>query len=110
MGGKGLDRILLAIVAVVALFGAVDALIIGEPDLLLLFVVILAMTLILLVRAIQARRAIRLRPDLGRWLRTRGRITGEPANEIADRAMANYRQQLGEGPDQVAAEDQQREA
>ena len=110
MGGKGLDRILLAIVVVVALFGAVDALIIGEPDLLLLFVVILVMTLILLVRAIQARRAIRLRPDLGRWLRNRGRMTGESAHDLADRAVANYRQQLGEGPDQVAAEDQEREA
>ena len=109
MGGQGLDRTLLAIVALIALFGAVDAWVIGEPDLLLLFVIILVVTLVVFLRAMRERRAIRLRPDLSRWLRSRGRMTGEPAQDLADRAVANYRLQLGESPDQTSAQDPKRE-
>jgi len=110
VGGQGLDRTLLAVVAVIALFGAVDAWVIGEPDLLLLFVIILVVTLVVFLRAMRERRAIRLRPDLSRWLRSRGRMTGEPAQDLADRAVANYRLQLGESPERSSAQDPERES
>jgi len=37
------------------------------------------------------RRSLPLRPDLAGWVRARAAATGEPAERLANRAMAAYR-------------------
>ncbi|MBI2168267.1 MAG: hypothetical protein HYU28_02025 [Actinobacteria bacterium] len=50
--------------------------------------------------AITSRRPHRVdvRVDLWRWLRAREELTGEPADVIAERAIAQYRLRLEGGP------------
>lgn len=50
--------------------------------------------------AIAARRPhrVNVRVDLWRWLRAREELTGEPADVIAERAIAQYRLRLEGGP------------
>lgn len=97
-GGMGsvTDRVLLLAVALVALAGVFDAIIIRQYELILLFAVILGMAFVLLARSFSKRRALRVRADLAKWLIRRSNLTGESAEQIADRALATYRLQLGE--------------
>ncbi len=98
MGGSRTDRVLLVAVGLLALAGLFDAWVIGEPDLVVLSTALLGFCAVLLVRTLSSRRPVRVRADLARWLSQRSDITGEPAERIADRALASYRVQLGEEP------------
>ena len=42
------------------------------------------------------REAVRLRPDLSHWLGERAAMTGEERDVLADRALAHYRDRLGD--------------
>lgn len=42
------------------------------------------------------RDAVRLRPDLADWLGERAAMTGEDRDVLADRALAHYRDRLGD--------------
>lgn len=99
MGASRTDRIMILAVVLVALTGLFDAWIIEEPETALLFVVLLILGLVLLARTVSKRRPLRVRADLAGWMQQRSDLTGEPVEQIADRALATYRLQLGEGVD-----------
>jgi hypothetical protein len=53
----------------------------------------------------RARNSMSVRRDLWDWLRSREELTGEPATDIAERAISSYRSRLeggGEGPPSAA--------
>jgi hypothetical protein len=75
-------------VAVVAAVGLLDA-VIGEVwDLAVLFGVVLALAGWSLARLSSGRRPMTLRRDLAARLIHRSRVTGEPIEQMADRAVA----------------------
>ena len=74
----------------------VDSIISREPDLLVLFVVVLGCGLALAFALAADRRSVPVRVDLAKWLRDRSTLTGEDPGRLADRAIATYRLQLGE--------------
>jgi hypothetical protein len=66
-----------------------------------LFLIAEVFLIYLALAGTRARNAMPVRRDLSEWLRSREDLTGEPASEIADRAIASYRTRLeggGEGP------------
>ena len=97
-----LTTFLVVLAALATLVGAVDAAIGGEGDLFVVFVVALALQVVLLVRLNVGRPSVPLRIDLVRWLRERAAATGEPMDQIADRAVATYRAGLSEAHDEEA--------
>ncbi len=99
MGATRTDRVLILAVVLVALAGFLDAWVIEEPEIALLFGAVLILGLALLARTLSKRRPLRVRADLAGWMQQRSDLTGEPVEQIADRALATYRLQLGEGPD-----------
>jgi hypothetical protein len=84
-------RLVLVLLCVVALVGAVDAVVEGHWDLAAVFGSILALTVLLLLRHQSRRPPVPLRGDLVAWLRERGTATGEDPEIIADRALSAYR-------------------
>ena len=94
------DRVLILAVVLVALTGLFDAWVIEEPETALLFGTALALALVLLARTLSKRRPLRVRADLAVWMQQRSDLTGEPVEQIADRALATYRLQLGEEADE----------
>lgn len=99
MGASRTDRILILAVLLVALAGLFDAWVIEEPETAVLFGTVLILGLVLLARTMSKRRPLRVRADLGGWLQQQSDLTGEPVEQVADRALATYRLQLGEGPE-----------
>ena len=99
MATSRIDRVLILAIVLVALAGFFDAWVIEEPDLVVLFVTILVIGLVLLARTLSKRRSLRVRADLAAWLQQRSDLTGESPEQLADRALATYRLQLGEGVD-----------
>lgn len=95
MGTSRTDLFLVLAVGLVALAGLFDAWVIEEPDLVALFAAVLVLCAAVVIRSLY-RRGVRVRADLARWLQRRSDLTGEPVGQIADRALAAYRQQLGE--------------
>lgn len=75
---------------IVATVGAVDALASEEWDLLAVFLLTIALQLTLWLRFRANRTAVTLRPDLARWLESHSRKTGEPIDDLLDRAVAWY--------------------
>lgn len=67
---------------------------------LLVAVLFLMGEVLVVYLAIAARRPHRVdvRVDLWRWLKAREELTGEPADVIAERAIAQYRLRLEGGP------------
>ncbi len=99
MGASRTDRILILAVVLVALTGLFDAWVIEEAETALLFGALLTLGLVLLARTLSKRRPFRVRADLAAWLRQRSDLTGEPVEQIVDRALATYRLELGEETD-----------
>lgn len=87
-------RVLVSIALIVAAVGAVDALFSREWDLLVVFVLAITLQLILWLRLRANRVPVTLRPDLARWLEHRSERSGEPFDDLLDRAVAWYRQRL----------------
>ncbi|MEO1060208.1 MAG: hypothetical protein AAFZ07_02230 [Actinomycetota bacterium] len=85
---------LVALAAIVAAVGVVDAIVSGEADFVAVFGVILLLLGLLLLQTRSSRVRVSLRADLVRWLRRRSAASGEPLETIADRALAAYRAQF----------------
>lgn len=98
-------KVLVALAAVPALVGVVDAALDRQLDLLVVFVLVSIPLLTLLAVLNWGRPAVTLRRDLALWLRDRAALTGEPMDAIANRLLASQRALLGEdeGDDAAAA-------
>lgn len=88
------NRVLLSIGLVVLAVGIVDSLISREWDLLVVFVVAGLIQLSLWMRQLANRRPVTLRPDLTQWVEQRAQRTGEPFDDMLDRAVAYYKHGL----------------
>jgi membrane protein implicated in regulation of membrane protease activity len=84
---------------VVALIGVLDALATRAWDLAAVLGLVVVLQLAVLSRARGRRRAVPVRDDLVRWLRSRSALSGEPVEVVADRAIASYRAQYGDEVD-----------
>lgn len=89
-----LNKLILAASVVVAAVGAVDALVGGTYDLVVVFILAGVLQLVLLIRLQSRRPAVPLRADLVTWLRDRSAEQGEPIGVIADRCVAACRADL----------------
>lgn len=72
----------------------------------ILFLIAEVFLIYLALAGARARNSLSVRRDLWDWLRSREDLTGEPAAEIVDRAVATYRMRLeggGEGPPSASA-------
>ncbi len=88
------DRFVQSVGLIVATVGALDAFISREWDLLVVFLLIVAVDLLLWLRLRAARTPVSLRPDLARWVDHQAQQTGEPFDDILDRAVARQRHEL----------------
>jgi hypothetical protein len=96
MPARYIHRGLIGTIVILAVVGVADSLISREPDLLVLFIAVLACGLGLALAIVADRRSVPVRVDLAKWLRDRSTLTGEDPGRLADRAIATYRLQLGE--------------
>jgi hypothetical protein len=87
-------RVLLSISLVVTGVGAIDAFISGEWDLLTVFLLSALVQVVIWLRQRAHRLPVTLRPDLARWLEDRSAESGEPFDDVLDRAVASYRHGL----------------
>jgi hypothetical protein len=81
----------LAVAASMCLIGAIDAALDSAWDQVALFLGAASMVALALLRQQPHRRAMTLRSDLFAWLLERSRLTGEPVEVMADRAVAAHR-------------------
>ncbi|KGN40705.1 hypothetical protein [Knoellia aerolata] len=88
------ERVLLLTIAGVAAVGLVDAALVREPDLVVLFAGVVVLCFVWFLLVPPSRRRLTTRADLFAWLQARSDLTGEPVGRIADRALATYRRQL----------------
>lgn len=88
------DRFVQSVGLIVATVGALDAFISREWDLLVVFLLIVAVNLLLWIRLRAARTPVSLRPDLARWVDHQAQRTGEPFEDILDRAVARHQHEL----------------
>jgi Flp pilus assembly protein TadB len=95
-----LRRAVMAAALLVALVGVVDALRGGEPDLAVLFVLLGTALTWLVAEASTRRPLVGVRADLARWIDERSALTGEPAERIVDRAVADHRARLDGAPNE----------
>lgn len=84
------SRIIVSVALVVAGVGALDALIGREWDLLVVFLLTISLQLILWLRLRANRIPVTIRPDLARWLERQSARSGEPFDDVLDRAVAWY--------------------
>lgn len=87
-------RALIVAGLIVALVGTVDAVRGGQTDLAVLFGVLAVLLAIGLATSWPRRRQIGVRADLARWIDDRSALTGESADRIIDRAVADQRDRL----------------
>lgn len=92
------NRLLLALVLVVAVVGLAEASVHGDWDVFVLFAAIAFVVTVLLLRTFVGRAAISLRRDLVEWLDERAVAGGEPPDRVADRAVSAYRAGLSVDP------------
>jgi hypothetical protein len=88
------NKLILAMAAVVCAVGAVDAGVGGDADLVAVFSLAGILQLALLVRLQGRRPAVPVRADLVAWLRDRAAADGEPIGAVADRCVAACRADL----------------
>ena len=98
------NRLLLALVVVVAVVGLADSSVQGDWDVFVLFAAIAVVVTVLLLRTFAGRVAISLRRDLVEWLDERAVAGGEPPERVADRAVSAYRAGLSVDPVAVTDE------
>jgi hypothetical protein len=87
-------RLLLSISLVVTVVGAVDALISSEWDLLSVFAFSGLLQLSIWLQQRGNRVPMTLRPDLSHWLVRQSQESGEPVDDIVDRAVTWYQHGL----------------
>lgn len=84
----------LSVASVVAVVGAFDAYIGGEWDFFVIFVIISLLLLVVWLRQRAPRVPMTVRSDLAQWLQHRADTSGEPIEDIVDRALSTYRMGL----------------
>lgn len=87
-------RVLVSLGLVISGVGALDAFISREWDLLAVFALSIVVQLTIWLRQRASRTPVTLRPDLAQWLDHRAHRTGEPLDDILDRAVAWHRHEL----------------
>jgi hypothetical protein len=91
--------LLLALAALATTVATIDAVTGRDWDLTALLAAAVALQVAAIAGVLGRRRSIELRPDLASWLREQAAATGEPAERVADRALAAYRAGLtGDSP------------
>ncbi len=81
-------RVLLSVSLVVTAVGGLDAFISREWDLLVVILLSGTLQLTLWLRHRANRTPVTLRPDLSRWLERQSQRSGEPFDDVLDRAVA----------------------
>lgn len=89
-------RVLISISLVITGVGALDALIGGQWDLLTVFALSAVVQITIWLRQRASRIPVTLRPDLASWIETQAQQTGEPFDDMLDRAVAWHRHGLYE--------------
>lgn len=87
-------RVLLTVSLIITGVGVLDAAIGSEWDLLIIFALSAALQLAIWLRQGASRRTTTIRPDLAQWLERRSESTGEPYEDVVDRALATFKQGL----------------
>jgi hypothetical protein len=87
-------RTMFAVTLVLCAVGVVGAVGSADPDLAVLFGAIALITVVLLVRTLAGRVLVPVRADLVRWMAGRAGVAGERTEDLADRAVAAYRDGL----------------
>lgn len=85
------ERALLVTVTLLSSIAAVDAAVGGAWDLVVLCAAVAGLVAVLLAAGVSGRTAVRLRPDLVRWLQRTAAAGGERPCDVADRAVAAHR-------------------
>jgi hypothetical protein len=88
------NKVILALAAIVCAVGAVDAAVGHDLDLVAVFILAGVLQLALLLRLHTGRPAVPLRGDLVAWLRDRAAAEDEPIGAVADRCVAACRADL----------------
>ena len=88
------NRLLLATGLVILAVGLVDAAISAEWDLFVVFAMAIGVVLVVFAREAASRRAVTLRSDLAVWVERRAERSGEPFDDLLDRAVAHYKHAL----------------
>lgn len=88
------SRLVLTIAIVVTGVGALDAYVGRKWDLVAVFVFLGLLLMMLWLRQRAHRVPVDLRSDLARFLEHQSQRTGEPMEDVVDRAVAAYRQGL----------------
>ena len=83
-------KLLLSISLIVTGVGAADAFISAEWDLLSVFALTGLLQLSIWLQQRANRLPMTLRPDLAHWLERRSQESGEPVDDILDRAVTWY--------------------
>ena len=87
-------RVLLTISLIVTAVGSADAFISAEWDLLSVFAMTGILQLSIWLQQRSNRIPMTLRPDLAHWLERRSQESGEPVDDILDRAVTSYQHGL----------------
>lgn len=87
-------RVLVTCGLIVSAVGVVDATITREWDLFVLFVLATAIQLAIWLRQGAHRTPVTIRPDLAHWIERQAEVTGEPHDDVLDRAIATYKHGL----------------
>lgn len=85
------SRLLVLLALVCAGVGVVDAGVSREWDLLAIFAVTVVLLTVLWLRQRLHRVSVSLRPDLAHWIEHRAETSGEPFDDVLDRAVASYK-------------------
>lgn len=85
------SRLVLLLAVVCAAVGITDAAVSREWDLLVIFVAVAGLLTVLWFRQRLHRVAVTLRPDLAHWLERRAESSGEPFDDVLDRAVASFK-------------------
>jgi hypothetical protein len=84
------NLLLLGMAMLTVAVGLLDALTAGIWDLAAILGIV-GIVLAIVVAGLRAdRQSITVRPDLAAWIRRQAAATGEPADRLADRAIAAY--------------------
>jgi hypothetical protein len=84
-------RMAFAVMIAVTVVGVVAAGLGGDWDLAVIFMVLGVVAMALLARTSGRRPLVPIRADLVRWMNARAAVTGDRTEQLADRAIAAYR-------------------
>ena len=97
------SQVVLTVALLLAVVATIDAALGRHWDLVALEGVVDVLLALLLVGTHWGRPGVPIRSDLVRWMRRRAVETGEPMGTIADRAVATYRRDVADVPQEAPA-------